>query len=791
MNSARRPLRVVSMLLGLAVAMVLGVGSVAPAQAATNPTLGVLDPANAAANPYSGCVAAVLTGSGVVFGSSTALGSGLASLWPTLPAGVAAACRQAVDTKQPQVCVSPADPATCPAVGPAAATAIAEQATSGPGTWKIVDDGLGLGGYAETPLASSSPARTPMATVTGTFTTPVYICTTSDCSSLPPVGLFGNCGPSSCGAVTSMTVSFIGRTPNGENGVPATVRAVDGYGNVTTTAGIYGMPYQGTGCGSSPVDCTFSSRLTWFCKDAAGVAANCGGQTLTVAFTFVSGPGGDCGCAAPAPALAQQVEMQLATDNLDWHQNPTVCGSLQDCLRYDDARLSYLDGASQPTIVRYASAALPSAVIDLAPASLDCLVGVNVTRSGAPACSDVTGATAPLLQEAHAPVIPAGPPSITASASPSGGPGGWQSSPVTISLVASDDKGPGVKSISYSTSGAQTTPKTTVLGASAQLVVSTDGITTVSFWATDTAGTSSDPQTLTVQVDGSAPAIACAPSDGAWHADNVSTACTAGDGLSGLADPGQAQLALSTSVPAGTETATAATNSATVCDVAGNCATAGPVTGFKIDRKAPAITITAPTGAYSIGQAVAAAYSCSDGGSGIAACTGTVAAGAPVDTSSAGVHSFTVDATDLVGNHSQQVASYTVAVSYSICPASPDFMEQPRDGYWRWGQFQVVQLSVCGPHGENLSSANLAVTATGFVQVATGAVLPVPSVGGSTAFIYSGYRHSYSMTLSTRGLAPGTYKLTFTIGSDPTVRSLLVYVSTNDDDGNRDHSNSY
>jgi hypothetical protein len=783
MNSARRPLRAVSMLLGLATAMVLGVGSVAPAQAATNPTLGILDPANPAANPYSGCVAAVLTGSGVVFGSSAALGSGLASLWPTLPSAVTAACRQAVDSKQPQVCVSPADPATCPAIGASAAKAIAVQAASGPGTWTIVDDGLGFGGYAETPLASSSPARTPMATVTGTFSTPSYICTTSDCSSLPPVGLFGNCGPASCGAVTSMTVSFVGRTPNDENGVPATVRAVDGFGNVTTTAGIYGMPYQGTGCGTSPVDCTFSSRLTWFCKDAAGAEANCGGQTLTVAFTYVSGPGGDCGCAAPAPALAQQVEMQLATDNLDWHQNPTVCGSLQDCLRYDDPRLRYFDGASQQTIVRYVSATLPSAVIDLAPASLDCLVGVNVTQSGLAACIDVTGATAPLLQDAHAPVVPARPPTITASTSPAGGPGGWQSSPVTVSLVASDESGPGVKSISYSSTGAQNTPDTTVEGASAQVVISTDGITTVSFRATDTAGTSSDPQTLTVQVDGSAPAVACAPSDAAWHAENVSTACSASDLPSGLADPSQAQLALSTSVPAATETETAATGTATVCDVAGNCATAGPVTGFKIDRKAPAITITAPTGAYSIGQEVVAAYSCSDGGSGIAACTGTVAAGAPVDTSSAGVHTFTVDAADLVGNHSQQVASYTVAAGYSICPASVDSTEQPRDGYWHWGPFQAVQFSVCGPHGENLSSVNLAVTATGFVQVATGRVLPVPSVGGSTAFIYSSYRHSYSMTLSTRGLASGTYKLTFTIGSDPTVRFLLVIVASDDDTG--------
>ena len=52
---------------------------------------------------------------------------------------------------------------------------------------------------------------------------------------------------------------------------------------------------------------------------------------------------------------------------------------------------------------------------------------------------------------------------------------------VTVSFVASDDKGPGVKSISYSTSGSQTTADTTVQGASAQVVISTDGVTTVSF----------------------------------------------------------------------------------------------------------------------------------------------------------------------------------------------------------------------------------------------------------------------------------------------------------------------
>jgi hypothetical protein len=33
--------------------------------------------------------------------------------------------------------------------------------------------------------------------------------------------------------------------------------------------------------------------------------------------------------------------------------------------------------------------------------------------------------------------------------------------------------------------------------------------------------------------------------------------------------------------------------------------------------------------------------------------------------------------------------------------------------------------------------------------------------------------------------------LTFTVGCDPTVRSVLVYVSTNDDGDHHDNSNSY
>jgi hypothetical protein len=680
-----RPKRVISSLLALSAVLALSIVSVAPAQASTNPTLGDLSAAAPAANKYAGCVASVLTGSGVTFGSLSALGAGLAALWPTLPASLVATCKQAVDGNQPQVCVNPTDPATCPAIGGTTASALADQAVGLPGTWKLVTDGAGIGGYAQTPLATSGPSA-PMATVTGTFATPVYVCTTPDCASLPPVGLFTDCGPTSCGPVTTMTVSFVGRTPNGENGVQGFVHAVDGFGNVTEVASIYGLPYQGTGCG--PGDCLFSSRLSWNCKSGLnGTTANCGGQTLTVSFTFDSGAGGSCGCATPPPALGQQVEVQLDAANLNYHQNPGVCAANLDCMRYDDTRLSYLDGSSQPTAVEYPGATAPSAVIDLAASDLACLVGVNVTRSSPVSCLDVTGASAPLLQVAHAAVIPAGPPVISATTSPAAGPGGWSAVPITVTLTATDDKGPGVASISFSTTGAQTTTATTVSGSSAQVVVTADGVTTLSFYATDTAGTSSAPQSLVVMIDRSAPTISCAAPSTAWNAADLTVACTAADALAGLADPSQAQFVLATSVPVGTETASAATASVTVCDVVGNCAVAGPITGLKVDRLAPTITITAPAGAYTQGQLVNAAYTCTDGGSGVASCVGTVPSGSPVDTRLSGPHSFVVDATDAVGNHSQLVSSYTVAL-----PTCGDDEEGDHDG---WRHHRMIATESC------------------------------------------------------------------------------------------------
>src|SRR5207302_9189880 len=95
---------------------------------------------------------------------------------------------------------------------------------------------------------------------------------------------------------------------------------------------------------------------------------------------------------------------------------------------------------------------------------------------------------------------------------------------------------------------------------------------------------------------------------------------------------------------------------------AGDCAPRGPIGGSRVHRRAPQITIAAPLdgSVVPLGDTRKASFTCSDGGSGLAACTGTVADGAALDTTTPGTHTFTVDASDTVGNHS------TVTVSYAV-----------------------------------------------------------------------------------------------------------------------------
>jgi hypothetical protein len=79
----------------------------------------------------------------------------------------------------------------------------------------------------------------------------------------------------------------------------------------------------------------------------------------------------------------------------------------------------------------------------------------------------------------------------------------------------------------------------------------------------------------------------------------------------------------------------------------------------------PSAAITSPSSGatYTKGQVVDAGYGCQDGasGPGISTCIGPVAAGQPIDTSTAGPHTFTVTATSSDGQTVTKTISYTVS----------------------------------------------------------------------------------------------------------------------------------
>jgi hypothetical protein len=213
------------------------------------------------------------------------------------------------------------------------------------------------------------------------------------------------------------------------------------------------------------------------------------------------------------------------------------------------------------------------------------------------------------------------------------------------------------------------------------------------------------------KVDKKAPTVGCGSADGAWHSNDVSIHCAASDGGSGLADSVDATFSLSTNVPPGTETSSASTGSRSVADAVGNSATAGPIAGNKVDKKAPVISITTPAAnaIYTLAQPMAASYGCTDGGSGSGTCLGTVPNLTNIDTASVGPKTFTVNATDAVGNTSVLSVGYTVSFKPGTCNGEPGHQVlQPinADGssVFKKGSTIPVKFRVCDANGTSIST---------------------------------------------------------------------------------------
>jgi hypothetical protein len=86
---------------------------------------------------------------------------------------------------------------------------------------------------------------------------------------------------------------------------------------------------------------------------------------------------------------------------------------------------------------------------------------------------------------------------------------------------------------------------------------------------------------------------------------------------------------------------------------------------FEWDTAAPGIDIVTPEdgAVYDADAVILANYSCTDedGGSGVESCDGSVADGDPIDTSTVGTHTFTVDTSDVAGNTATESVTYRVA----------------------------------------------------------------------------------------------------------------------------------
>jgi hypothetical protein len=193
----------------------------------------------------------------------------------------------------------------------------------------------------------------------------------------------------------------------------------------------------------------------------------------------------------------------------------------------------------------------------------------------------------------------------------------------------------------------------------------------------------------------------------------------------------------------------------------------GSFTVSVVDTTAPSITITSPTAtSYSLNQVVNASYACADLVS-TPSCTGTVANGAAINTSSVGSHTFTVNSSDAAGNPA--TASVTYNVTIGVCALYDQSQVK------KAGSTVPIKLQLCDGSGKNYSSASTVLTATGLALIGGSGNFAAEDSGNANPdgnFRYDPTINGYVFNLSTKGLAAGTYALQFTVQGDATTHTV-------------------
>ncbi len=343
------------------------------------------------------------------------------------------------------------------------------------------------------------------------------------------------------------------------------------------------------------------------------------------------------------------------------------------------------------------------------------VINLGVTPSEPPSPADIT-----------APVVT---PTVTGTL----GNNGWYVSDVTVTWTTSDPE----SSIGSATGCGITTLTSDTVG------------TTVTCSATNGAGLTTS-SSVTVKIDKTAPTISGsrtpAPNANGWNNTDVFVSFSCADSVSGIA-------ACSGDTTVSTEGAGQSVTG-TAIDFAGNTSSA-TVGNINIDKTAPTISITSPSGSYVLGQPVAASYSCTDALSGADTCVGTVASGSNIDTASIGAKSFSVNATDAAGNTASASTNYSVV--YNWCGFKQPLLV-PVTTY-KTGSTIPVKFCVADYNGNPIGNA-----------VAT--VSPVGS-NGNGVDRYDADAGQYIYNLQTKGMATGSLTITVTL-NDGTTHSVVV-----------------
>ncbi len=253
-------------------------------------------------------------------------------------------------------------------------------------------------------------------------------------------------------------------------------------------------------------------------------------------------------------------------------------------------------------------------------------------------CSNQAGTSVSASQTVSVDLTP---PVIKGSATPAPGPSGWNTAPVSVTFTCTD-------ALSGVAPGFPTGATTISSDTNGTLVNGT---------CRDVAGNVSTASFGPIRIDRTPPVIqflSIAPVNAAgWSNGPVTVTWSCTDSGSGPVS------AIVTQIVTGDGANDSATGTCT--DIAGNTAS-NTHSGIKIDTIPPSVRFISPVDGftYTLGSTVNANYSCSDGGSHIATCTGNIPSGQVLQLNTPGTQTFTVTAIDVAGN--QTVVTHTYQV---------------------------------------------------------------------------------------------------------------------------------